>query len=109
MENDPAQVIDRVIDYLKGHGLEILDRDWPAFPVIAADHGKTKLIVVIVLARRRGSAPYITETRKRAARVAGFRWMGEHGMSFDQIRVDLVYYTKDGTGGFTIEHTEGIA
>jgi putative endonuclease len=114
MEHNPTQVIDRVADYLKGRGLQILDRDWHhaegMIPLVMTDHRRCTLIVCAIIVQKRGvGAVRIGERRRQALRRLAVRWLNAHGMAFEQVRVDLVSYIQDGPGGFTIEHTEGVA
>jgi putative endonuclease len=99
--------------YLEDCGFRVLDRNWQygteIIPIIAAD---SRVFVVIDLRVRAGTRhgtplEVIGAARQRTMRWLAARWLAEHGVRFDQIRIDVVGLLQDGTGGFTIEHIRG--
>jgi putative endonuclease len=110
-----AAVILRAGQYLQGTGLRVLDQDWHygdgRLDVIAAD-GQRVLVVCIVRTMRRGARQRpldaISKTRVRSKRRLAVIWMREHGVRYDQIRIDVFGLLHEGTGGYTIEHVKAV-
>jgi putative endonuclease len=110
-----AAVILRAEQYLQGTGLRVLDRDWHhgdgRLDVIAAD-GQHVLVVCMVRTMRRGARQRpldaISKTRVRSKRRLAVIWMREHGVRYDQIRIDVLGLLHEGTGGYTIEHVKAV-
>ena len=100
--------------YLEGCGFRILDRDWrrdgEILSIVAADRRALVVIDLRVRAGTRHGAPLdaISTSRKQTMRRLAVRWLTEHGIRADRIRIDVVGLLQDGTGGFTIEHARAV-
>lgn len=111
-EHDAAIV--RAEQHLLGTGLRVLDRDWQyadgRLDVIATD-GQV-LVVCVVRSVRRGARQRpldaIPRSRIRSKRRLTAIWMREHGVRYDQIRIDVFGLLHEGTGGYTIEHIKAV-
>jgi putative endonuclease len=96
--------------YLEDCGFRVLDRNWrystEIIPIVAADRDAFVVVDLRVRAGTRHGAPLevIDTARQRTMRWLAARWLAEHSVRFDQIRIDVVGLLQDGTGGFTIEH-----
>lgn len=101
------------IGYLEGCGFRVLVRDWrcdgEVISIIAADHRALVVIDLRVRAGSRHGRPLdaIDTGRRQTMRRLAARWLVEHGMRFDQIRVDVVGLLQH-EGGFTIEHVRAV-
>ena len=101
------------IGYLESCGFRVLDRDWRCdgeiISIIAADHRAFVVIDLRVRAGSRHGEPLdaIGTGRRQTMRRLAARWLAEHGMRFDQIRVDVVGLLQH-EGGFTIEHVRAV-
>jgi putative endonuclease len=110
-----ATAIARAEQYLQGTGLRVLDRDWHygdgRLDVIAAD-SQHVLVVCVVRTMRRGARQRpldaIPKTRVRSKRRLATIWMREHGVRYDQIRIDVFGLLHEGTSGYTIEHIKAV-
>jgi putative endonuclease len=102
------------VSYLQDCGFRILDRDWQCdgeiIPVIAAERGALVAVDLRVRAGTRHGTPLeaIGTARKRAMRGLAARWLADHGVRYEQIRIDVVGLLQEGTGGFTIEHVRAV-
>src|ERR1700677_3632179 len=87
---------DAAVDYLKGCGFRILDRNWRCSDGeidIVADERRT-LVVCEVKTRCGTRCGTLGEAfgqakRRRLRRLAAL-WLSAHGTRFDQIRIDVV-------------------
>ena len=59
--------------------------------------------------RSRGPQRAITRAKARRLRRLGLRWMTDHGVLYEEIRVDVLNLGRDPAGGFTVEHARGVA
>jgi len=104
----------RAVSYLEGCGFRILDQDWRCdgeiIPVIAAERGALVAVDLRIRAGTRHGTPLeaIGAARQRTMRRLAARWLAEHGMRYDQIRIDIVGLLQDGADGFTIEHVRAV-
>jgi putative endonuclease len=102
------------VSYLEGCGFRVLDRDWrragEIIPIIAAERGVFVVIDLRVRAGTRHGTPLdaIGADRKQTMRGLGARWLADHGMRYDQIRIDVVGLLQESTGGFTVEHLRAV-
>ena len=102
------------VDYLKGCGFRILDRNWRCaggeLDIVAAD----RHVLVVCEVKTRSGTGYGTpleavgRTKQQRLRRLAAAWLNAHGIRFEQIRVDVVGLVRDGNGGFTIEHVRGV-
>ena len=100
--------------YLEGCGFRVLDRDWRCdgeiLSIVAAD--RRSLVVIDLRVRagtRYGTALDVIGTaRKQAMRRLAAHWLAEHGLRYNQVRIDVVGLLQDGDGGFTIEHVRAV-
>jgi putative endonuclease len=104
---DRATALDRAADYLRSVGLRVLDRDWQqgdgTLDIVAAHNG---VLVACVLTSRR--PPSASRARQRLARSLAVRWMRAHGLSYAEVRVDLIGYGR-GPDGNRVEHVREVA
>jgi len=100
--------------YLESSGLRILDRNWRCadgeIDIVAAER---RVLVVCEVKSRSGTrygTPLEAVSRAKRARLRrlAVQWLNAHGLRFDQVRVDVVGLTYEGTGGFTVEHVRGV-
>ncbi len=101
-------------DYLERAGLRILDRNWRCeageLDIVALE--RRVLVICEVKTRsglRYGSPLEAVSQRKRARlrRLTG-AWLASQGLSFDEIRIDVIGLVRDGSGEFTLEHVRGV-
>jgi putative endonuclease len=101
------------VSYLEGCGFRVLDRNWRCdgeiIPVIVAERGVLVVIDLRVRAGTRHGAPLdaIGADRKQTMRGLGARWLADHGMRYDQVRIDVVGLLLH-EGGFTVEHVRAV-
>jgi putative endonuclease len=101
-------------EYLQGCGFRILDRNWRSadgeIDIVAVE--RQVLVICEVKSRtsvRHGSPLEAVSRAKRSRlRRLAVQWLNAHGVRFDQVRIDVVGLTYEGTGGFTIEHIRGV-
>jgi putative endonuclease len=72
-----------------------------------------RVLVVCEVKSRSGTrygTPLEAVSRAKRARLRrlAVQWLNAHGLRFDQVRVDVVGLTYEGTGGFTVEHVRGV-
>jgi putative endonuclease len=97
------------VSYLEGCGFRILDRNWhygaEIISIVAVDREAFVVIDLRVRAGTRHGAPLevIGKARQQTMRWLAARWLAEHGVRFDQIRIDTVGLLQDGESGFTID------
>ena len=99
--------------YLEDHGFHVLDECWQhpdgQLGIVAVDN---RMLVVCELrghtSRQAVPSGVLSTARQRLLRTMAADWLREHGMRFDQIRIDVVGILYEGTGGFTIEHVRGV-
>lgn len=100
--------------YLVGHGMVVLDRNW------RCELGEVDLVL------RDGSVLVFCEVKTRATAAFGdpleavspaklarlrrlaARWMRDHGVSADQVRLDLVGVRLDAPGDRRVDHVRGV-
>ncbi len=101
-------------EYLASAGLRILDRNWRCaageIDIVAAER---RVLVVCEVKSRSGTrygTPLEAVSRAKRARLRrlAVAWLNAHGVRFDQVRIDVVGLTYEGTGGFTVEHVRGV-
>src|ERR1700728_3309585 len=96
------------VSYLEGCGFRVLDRDWrydsEILSIIAADHRPLVAVALRVRAGTRHGAALdaIGTARQQMMRGLAARWLAEHGMRYDQMRIDVVGLLQH-EGGFCIE------
>jgi putative endonuclease len=101
-------------DFLTEAGLEMLGRNWRCkdgeIDIVALD-GRT-LVVCEVKTRSgvRFGTPLeaITRQKSRRLRRLAVLWVSQHGLFFDQIRIDVVGVLRTSPGEFSIEHVRGV-
>ena len=99
--------------YLAGAGLQILARNWRCkdgeIDIVALDQ---RVLVVCEVKTRSGvgfGTPLEAVTRQKAWRLRrlAVRWITDRGLTFEQIRIDVVGVLRTGPGEFNIEHVPG--
>ena len=103
-----------ITDHLTHDGLRIIDRGWQCaegkIDILAAEH---RVLVVCQVktrtTRNRSPQRAITRAKARRLRRLGLRWMTDHGVLYEEIRVDVLSLGRDPAGGFTVEHARGVA
>jgi putative endonuclease len=102
------------VDYLKGCGFRVLDRNWQSgsetLPIIATERHTFVVIDLRVRAGTRHGGPLevISASRRKTLRELAADWLAAHGMRSDQIRIDVVGLLQDSPGAFTIEHIRAV-
>jgi putative endonuclease len=101
------------MDYLKGRGLRILDRNWRCaggeLDIVATE----RHVFVVCEVKTRTGAGYGTpleavgRAKQDRLRRLAVAWLSAHGIRFSEIRVDVLGLVPDGAGGFVIEHIRG--
>jgi Holliday junction resolvase-like predicted endonuclease len=109
---DRAGVLGQAARLLESHQLRVLDRDWKsgvhALDLVAAASGGV-LVAVVVKAADLGSGGSLAETaeitdeRADEIRRAAWAWTRAHGIRYCKVRVDVVAFYLDGTGGHVEE------
>jgi putative endonuclease len=101
-------------DFLVRAGLTIVERNWRCafgeIDIVALD-GRTLVICEVkTRAGVRFGAPVESVTRQKAARLRrlAVQWVRDHGVLFDEIRIDVVGVLKTAPGDFSIEHVRGV-
>ena len=101
-------------DFLVEAGMTVLERNWRCKEGeidIVALAGRT-LVICEVKTRSgvRFGTPIEAITRQKAWRLRKLAvlWVRAHGLTFDQIRIDVVGVLRAATGEFTIEHVPGV-
>jgi putative endonuclease len=109
-------VLAQAAQVLESDGLQVLDRDW-----VSAQH-----TLDLVATSRQGAlvavevrvvdpddlltdAGEITLHRADEMRQAASAWKQTRGSSYREIRIDVVAFYPDGSGGSTAEHVEEAA
>ena len=101
-------------DYLHTEGFRILARNWRCaegeIDIVAVDRHMFVVCEVKTRSGARYGTPLESVSRLKRSRLRrlAVRWLTAHGVHFDQVRVDVVGVTSQGTGGFTIEHVRGV-
>jgi putative endonuclease len=111
--SDAGRPVTAVRDYLESRGLRVLDQSWRhstgELDLAAADRDVFVACAVRVRTRSVHRDPQELPARKiQLLRRLAVRWQKEHGVRYEQIRVDAVLVTWEGTGGYTIEHVKGV-
>lgn len=100
--------------HLRASGLVVLDRNW------RCDEGEidlvlrdgTVLVVCEVKTRRTalGGTPHeaITDVKLERLQRLGWRWARAHGLSPQDVRVDLVAVIQPRKGAAVVDHVPGI-
>jgi putative endonuclease len=101
-------------DFLANAGLEVLDRNWRCsageIDIVAVD-GR---VLVICEVKTRSDARFgtpleaITWQKARRLRRLAVLWVVEHGVLYDEIRIDAVGVLRTAEGQFSIEHVRGV-
>ena len=101
------------VDYLKGCGFRILDRNWRCsdgeLDIVAVE----RHVLVVCEVKTRSGTRYGTpleavgRAKQRRLRRLAVAWLNAHGIRFEQIRIDVVGLVHEGSG-FTIEHVRGV-
>jgi putative endonuclease len=102
------------VDYLKGCGFRILDRNWRCadgeLDIVAAE----RRVLVVCEVKTRSGTRYGTpleavgRAKQQRLRRLAVAWLNAYGIHFEQIRIDVVGLVNEGSGGFTIEHVRGV-
>ena len=101
-------------EYLEGHGLRILDRNWRSadgeIDIVAVERRVLVVCEVKTRTSMRYGGPLEAVSRAKRARLRrlAVQWLNAHGIRFDEVRIDVVGLLYEGTGGFTIEHVRGV-
>ncbi len=101
-------------EYLTDLGFRILDRNYRCsegeIDIVAAD----RRILVACEVKTRSGLRYgtpveaVTRQKLRRLRRLAVRWVMAHGVTFDELRVDIVGVLRSPSGDFTIEHVRGV-
>ncbi|HLI36080.1 MAG TPA: YraN family protein [Streptosporangiaceae bacterium] len=100
--------------YLEASGFRILDRNWRCadgeIDIVAVERHALVICEVKTRSGARYGTPFEAVSRAKLARLRrlAVRWLNAHGVLFDQVRIDVVGLTPDGSGGYTIEHVRGV-
>lgn len=101
--------------HLTEQGMVLLDRNW------RCELGELDLVLrdgrvlVVCEVKTRSSlafgAPLEAVTEQKAARIRRLaaRWLAEHGVRPDEIRIDLVGVLVPGDGPVEVDHVKGVA
>lgn len=99
---------------LTAAGLVVLDRNWRCelgeIDLVLRD-GRT---LVICEVKTRSSVAYgspfeaVTPVKLQRLRRLGARWMREHGVRVEHVRIDMVGVVRPRVGTVTVEHVAGI-
>jgi putative endonuclease len=101
-------------NFLAEAGMTVLERNW------RCKEGEIDIValagraLVICEVKTRSGARYGTPieaiTRQKALRLRKLAvlWVRAQGLTFDQIRIDIVGVMRAASGEFTIEHVEGV-
>lgn len=101
-------------DYLRARGFTVLDRDWDSpdgkIPIVAEETG-TLVAVHVTRMGGRYHAPLERAGKRRGTRLrrAAVRWLKDHGMHRERLRVDVIGLLPEHDGGFAIEHIRAVA
>ena len=101
-------------EYLERSGLRVLARNWRCsvgeIDIVAVE----RRVLVVCEVKTRSSARYgtpveaVTRRKYRRLRRLAYCWLTANGVLFDDVRIDVVGVTRDGSGGLTIEHVRGV-
>lgn len=100
--------------YLEDAGLRILSRNWRCgegeLDIVAAER---RTLVVCEVKTRSGSRcgtalEAITRQKLSRLRRLAARWISAHGTAFDEIRIDVIALSGNGSGGYSVEHVRGV-
>jgi putative endonuclease len=119
-KKDPRQALgregeDAAVEYLKGKGFTILDRNWRCaegeLDIVAVD--PRHVFVAVEVKTRKGTrfgTPLEAVGHKKLRRLRKLTviWLNAHGIRYDRIRIDVVGITRDDHGGFTIQHEQAV-
>jgi putative endonuclease len=102
-------------EYLERGGLRVLARNWRCsvgeIDIVAIE----RRVLVVCEVKTRSSNRYgtpleaVTRRKYRRLRLLAYRWLTANGVLFDDIRIDVIGVTRDGAGGFTVEHIRGVS
>ncbi len=100
--------------HLVEHGMVLLDRNW------RCDAGEIDLVLrdgrvlVVCEVKTRSSAAYgspleaVTEQKAARLRRLAARWLAEHAVRPDEVRIDLVGVLVPRRGGPQLDHVRGV-
>ena len=100
--------------FLAGHGMVVLDRNWrcPAGEIdLVLRDGP---VLVFCEVKTRASAAFgspleaVTASKVARMRRLAARWMREHDLHVDEVRLDLVGVRLDLGGDARIDHVRGV-
>jgi putative endonuclease len=101
------------VDYLKGCGFRILDRNWRCaggeLDIVAVE----RRVLVAVEVKSRSGTRYgspldaVGRAKRKRLRRLAVAWINAHGVRFEEIRVDVVGLLRASGGDFSIEHIRG--
>ena len=101
-------------EYLQSEGFRILDRNYRCtdgeLDIVAAEQ---RALVVCEVKTRSGlgfGTPIeaVTPPKLRRLRRLAISWIRLHGLSFDDVRVDVIGVLRKPSGEFEIEHVRGV-
>ena len=101
--------------FLTGLGMVVLDRNWRCvageLDLVLRDGSVLVFCEVKTRASAAFGAPLEAVTRSKVARMRRLaaRWMDEHGVYADEVRLDLVGVQLDVTGPGRFDHVRGVA
>lgn len=101
-------------DFLAGAGLRVIERNWRCpigeIDIVAADGGTLVICEVKTRSGVHFGTPLesITARKARRLRLLAVHWLRDHGVLYDEIRVDAVGVLQTGPGQFSIEHFRGV-
>jgi putative endonuclease len=102
------------VEYLERAGMRILDRNWRCsvgeIDIVAAE----RQVLVVCEVKTRSGTRYgtpleaITRAKRTRLRRLAALWLVAHGVLFDEVRIDVVGLTGDGSGAYQVEHARGV-
>jgi putative endonuclease len=101
-------------DHLRQSGLQILDRNWRCsegeLDIVAADRRVLVVCEVKTRSDNRFGTPIEAISARKHARLRrlAIRWVKARGISFDEIRIDVIGVLRTGPDEFTVEHVRGV-
>lgn len=105
---------ERAAAELRSRGMRIVDRNWRCregeIDLVAIDG---RVMVVCEVKTRRGSgfgSPFEAVTPAKLARLRSLavRWLQDHKVECDQIRIDVVGISWSRGGSILVEHRRGV-
>jgi putative endonuclease len=101
-------------DYLQSAGFRVLDRNYRCtdgeLDIVASEQ---RALVVCEVKTRSGlgfGTPIeaVTPPKLHRLRRLAVSWIRSHGLSFDDVRVDIIGVLRKPSGEFEIEHIRGV-